>query len=147
MVTELPGLAFPASAQERREVFWRLSPRERVALIAYLAEGNEGAAGRLAREPGWVLDAALRETSASKVFAAHLGQVDSYELAALRLGKKTEALYERAVELTRQLDRYSHGATVRFSDAEVDQARGAGVVIEFDRCYPLIVDRALYRSS
>ena len=32
-VMELPGLAFPASAQERREVFWRMSPRERVALM------------------------------------------------------------------------------------------------------------------
>jgi hypothetical protein len=29
---------------------------------------------------------------------------------------------------------------------EVDQARAAGVVIEFDRGYPLIVDRALYRE-
>ena len=32
-VTELPGLAFPVSAQERREVFWRMSPVERVALM------------------------------------------------------------------------------------------------------------------
>ena len=32
-VTELPGLAFPASAQERREVFWRMSSVERVALM------------------------------------------------------------------------------------------------------------------
>jgi hypothetical protein len=32
-VTELPGLAFPASARERRQVIWRLSPRERVALM------------------------------------------------------------------------------------------------------------------
>ena len=32
-VTEIPGLAFPASAQQRREVFWRLSPTERIALM------------------------------------------------------------------------------------------------------------------
>ena len=32
-VTEIPGLAFPASAQERRAVFWRLSPVERIALM------------------------------------------------------------------------------------------------------------------
>ena len=32
-VTELPGLAFPASAQQRREAFWRLSPAERIALM------------------------------------------------------------------------------------------------------------------
>jgi hypothetical protein len=55
-----------------------------------------------------VLDAALRESD-SKVFAAHLSRVDSHEVTALRLGKKTEALYEQAVELARQLDRYSYG--------------------------------------
>ena len=32
-VTEIPGLAFPATAQQRREVFWRLSPGERIALM------------------------------------------------------------------------------------------------------------------
>ena len=121
------------SSVEQLRAIGQVSPELLDALIAYLADGNEWAAERLAREPGWVLDAALRETSNSKVFAAHLGQVDGYELAPLRLGKKTEALYERAVELTRQLDRYSYGATVRFSDPEVDQARAAGVVIEFDR--------------
>ena len=74
----------------------------------------------------------LRETD-SKVFAAHLSRVDSHEVAALRLGKKAEALYDRAVELARQLDRYSYGADVRSSEAEVDQARAAGVVVEFER--------------
>ena len=102
------------SSVEQLRAIGQVSPELLDALIAYLADGNEWAAERLAREPGWVLDAALRETSNSKVFAAHLGQVDGHELAPLRLGKKTEALYERAVELTRQLDRYSYGATVRF---------------------------------
>jgi hypothetical protein len=32
-VTDLPGLAFPTSARERWQVIWRLSPRERVALM------------------------------------------------------------------------------------------------------------------
>ena len=109
-------------------------------LIGYLADGNQWAAERLAREPGWVLDAALRESD-SKVFAAHLSRVDSHDVAALRLGKKADALYEQAVGLARQLDRYSYGADIRFTDAEVDQARAAGVVIEFDRGWPLIVDR------
>jgi hypothetical protein len=55
-----------------------------------------------------------------RVFAAHLSTVDSYELTALKLGKKTEALYERAGELNRQLERYAYATTVRFSAAEVD---------------------------
>jgi hypothetical protein len=35
---------------------------------------------------------------------------------------------------------------VRFTDADVDQARAAGVLIEFERGRPIIVDRALYRE-
>jgi ParB/RepB/Spo0J family partition protein len=133
------------SSVEQLRTIGHVSPALLDALIAYLADGNQFAAERLAREPGWVLDAALRQTD-NKVFAAHLSRVDSHDLAALRLGKKTEALYERVVELARKLDRYSYGADIRFSEAEVDQARAAGVVIEFERGWPLIVDRSLYRE-
>ena len=35
---------------------------------------------------------------------------------------------------------------MRFSDEEVDQARAAGVTIEFEHGAPLIVDRSLYRE-
>jgi ParB/RepB/Spo0J family partition protein len=120
------------SSVEQLRIVGHVSPALLDALIAYLADGNQWAAERLAREPGWVLDAALRESD-SKVFAAHLSRIDSDDVTALRLGKKTEALYERAVELARQLDRYSYGADIRFTDIEVDQARAAGVVIEFER--------------
>jgi hypothetical protein len=100
------------------------------AVIAYLADGNEWAAERLAREPGWVLDSALRSTDA-KVFAEHLGGVSGYELGQLKLGKKAEAQVDRVQELSKVLDRYSYGTEVRFSEQEVDQARAAGVLIEF----------------
>jgi len=133
------------SSVEQLRAIGLVSPALLEALIAYLADGNQFAAQRLAREPGWVLDAALRETD-SKVFAAHLSRIDSHQVAGLRLGKKTETLYERAVELAQQLDRYSYGADVRFSEVEVDQACAAGVVIEFERGWPLIVDRSLYRE-
>src|SRR5450755_3392229 len=133
------------SCVEQLRAIATASPELLDAVIAYLADGHEWAAERLASEPGWVIDAALRDGSV-KVFAAHLSQVDGHELGELRLGKKIEALYERAGELTKQLDRYAYGATVRFTDAEVDQARAAGVTIEFERGWPLIVDRALYRE-
>ena len=133
------------SSVEQLRAIGAVSPQLLDAVIAYLADGNQWAAERLAREPGWVIDAALRDGN-TKVFAAHLHQVDGHELAALKLGKKTEALYQRAGELTKQLDRYAYSPTVRFTDAEVDQARAAGVTIEFDRGWPLIVDRALYRE-
>jgi ParB/RepB/Spo0J family partition protein len=133
------------SSVEQLRAIGTVSPALLDAVIAYLADGHQWAAERLAREPGWVIDAALRDSGA-KVFAAHLHQVDGHELAALKLGKKTDALYQRAGELTKQLDRYAYTTTVRFADAEVDQARAAGVTIEFERGWPLIVDRALYRE-
>jgi ParB/RepB/Spo0J family partition protein len=133
------------SAVEQLRAIGRVSPELLDLVIAYLADGNQFAAERLTREPGWVLDAALRETTHT-VFAAYLSQVDSREVQTLRLGKRTEALYERAVELSKQLDRYSYGASVRFAEAEIDQARAAGAVIEFERGWPILVDRGLYRE-
>ena len=96
--------AIALSSIEQLRTIGHVSPLLLDALIAYLADGNQFAAERLAHEPGWVLDAALRKTD-SKVFVAHLSRVDRYDIPTLRLGKKTEALYERAVELARQLDR------------------------------------------
>jgi ParB/RepB/Spo0J family partition protein len=148
---ELPELAqqmigdgrLALSSVEPLRAIGAVSPALLDALIDYLADGNEWAAERLTREPGWVLDSALRSSNA-KVFAAHLGgRVDSHEIAGLKLGKKAEAAYERAGELTQVLDRYAYYVDVRFDESDVDQARAAGVVIEFDRSAPIIVDRSL----
>jgi hypothetical protein len=92
-----------------------------------------------------VIDAAAREAN-GKVFVAHLTSVEHYDMTQLKLGKKADALWEQASELTTQLDRYSYGPTVRFADVEVDQARAAGVTIEFETGAPLIADRTLYRE-
>lgn len=117
------------------------------AVIAYLDDDNAWAAERLTREPGWVLDAALTHNDTKKVFAAYLHSATAREIADLRLGKKTEQLYTDAEKLHKQLDRYAYGPpTIRFTDADVDQARAAGVLIEFDRGRPIIVDRPLYRE-
>ena len=77
------------------------------AVIAYLDDGNAWAAERLTREPGWVLDAALSHAGDGKVFAAYVHSASSREIAELRLGKKTEQLYEQAEKLHRQVDRYA----------------------------------------
>ncbi|GEM_PF-2322749 len=116
------------------------------AVLAYLVDGNGWAAERLAREPGWVVDSALR-ASDTKVFAAHLDTIRSDQIAELRLGKKTDAFYEQACALRKQLDRHAWGRPeVRFSDEDVDQARAAGVLVEFERSRPVICDRGLYRE-
>jgi hypothetical protein len=93
-----------------------------------------------------VLDSAIRQGD-RKVFAAHLNQVDSYEIAELRLGKRTEELHAEAEKLHKQITPHAYGPPpIRFTEADVDQARAAGVVIEFERAAPIIVDRPLYRE-
>src|SRR4051812_39640502 len=62
------------------------------AVVAYLDDGNAWAAERLAREPGWVLDAALRHGD-GKVFAAYLDTAGAHEIAALRLRQKSDELF------------------------------------------------------
>ncbi|MGO9958842.1 MAG: ParB/RepB/Spo0J family partition protein [Solirubrobacteraceae bacterium] len=134
------------SAVDQLRAIKDASPALLDAVIEYLAEGNEHVAERLSSQPGWVIDAALR-TGRSGVFAAHLSRLDSYELAALKLGKKTEQLLEEATALHKQIDRYAYGAPpIRFSEQDVDQARAAGVLVEFGGSAPIITDRPTYRE-
>jgi ParB family chromosome partitioning protein len=140
------GIIHLAAVDQLRAI-GAVAPELLDAVIAYLDDGNAWAAERLMREPGWVLDAALTHAGSAKVFAAHLHSASSHEIAELRLGKNTEQLYTDAEKLHKQLDRYAYGPPqVRFSDEEIDQARAAGVLIEFERGRPIIVDRPLYRE-
>jgi hypothetical protein len=68
------------------------------------------------------------------------------QIAELRLGKKTSALYAEAKTLHGQIDRYAYGPPpVRIGEAELDQARAAGVLLELDRAQ-VILDRGVYRE-
>src|SRR3954449_12703048 len=136
------------SAVDQLRAIGTVAPALLDAVIAYLDDGNAWTAERLTREPGWVLDAALSHTGDKNVFAAYLHSTGAHEIAELRLGKKTEQLYAEAEKLHKQLDRHSYGPPpVRFSEQDVDQARAAGVLIEFDGPgRPIIVDRPLYRE-
>jgi hypothetical protein len=137
----------PLAAVDQLRAIGTVAPDLLDAVIAYLDDGNAWAAERLMREPGWVLDAALTHSANAKVFAAYLQSASSREIAELRLGKKTEQLYTDAETLHKQLDRYAYGPPqVNFSDDDVDRARAAGVLIEFERGRPIIVDRPLYRE-
>jgi hypothetical protein len=135
------------AAVDQLRAIGAVAPELLDAVVAYVDDGNAWAAERLMREPGWVLDAALSHSGDSMVFAAYLHSVSAGEVAELRLGKKTEQLYADAEKLHKQLDRYAYGPPqVRFTDEDVDQARAAGVLIEFERGRPIIVDRPLYRE-
>jgi hypothetical protein len=137
----------PLAAVDQLRAIGKIAPGLLDAVIAYLDDGHAWAAQRLTREPGWVLDAALSHAGDRKVFAAYLHSAGAREIAELRLGKKTDELYENAEKLQRQLDRYANGPPqIRFTDADVDQARAAGVLIEFEQGRPIIVDRPMYRE-
>jgi hypothetical protein len=134
------------SAVEQLRAIGAASPALLDAVIDFVADGNEWAAERLARKPGWAIDSALRAGS-TKVFCAHLTRMDPYLLPELRLGKKTDQLVEQAATLHKQLDRYSYGAPeFRFAEADVDQARASGAAVEFDHAAPLLTDRGVYRE-
>jgi ParB/RepB/Spo0J family partition protein len=136
--------AIALSAVEPLRAVGRVSPELLELVVAYAAE-NDWAAQRLGRETGRVVSEALG-ASEHTLFAAWLDKVAREEPKALRLGKKTEAAYEQAGELARQLDRYSYGPTVRFAEAEVDQARAAGALLELEGTWPIVMDKSLYRE-
>jgi hypothetical protein len=97
------------AAVDQLRAIGKVAPGLLEAVIDYLDDGNTWAAERLTREPGWVLDAALNHIGDRKVFAAYLHSASSREIAELRLGNRTEQLYEQAEMLHRQLDRYAYG--------------------------------------
>src|SRR5580693_1389314 len=111
----------------------RVSPPVLDAVVAFIApDGSEWASSRLVREPAWVIGQALRAGElAADVFAESLSHTNSFQLRDMQLGKTAESLLEQGGQLRRKLDLYSSSFEVEFADEEVDQARAAGVLIEF----------------
>jgi len=135
----------PVSAVAALTKIVEVSPPLCEATLVPIAEG-EISGDQFAHNPGWVIGHCLRAGN-TKVFAAYLSGLDSREIAELRLGKASEAAYSEAERLHRQLDRYAYGPPmIRLADVEIDQARAAGVLIEFEHGTPIITDRALLRE-
>src|SRR3954470_13593344 len=109
------------------------------------AEGNALGA-QLARDPGWLVRQVLSHRP-GELFAELVGgTLYEDQVAELKLGKKTTALYAEAKTLHGQLDRYAYGPPpVRIGESELDQARAAGVLLELDRTQ-VILDRGVYRE-
>ena len=108
------------------------------------AEGN-ALGEQLARDPGWLVRQALSHRPGELFAALAGGTLYEDQIAELKLGKKTTALYAEAKTLHGQLDRYAYGPPVRIGEAELDQARAAGVLLELDRTQ-VILDRGVYRE-
>jgi hypothetical protein len=91
-----------------------------------------------------VLAEALR---ISDTFGAYLTDIDGRHIEALALGKRASAQYEEIVDLDKKLGGYAHSQPrVPFTDADVDQARAAGVLIELPGAQPVLIDRDVFRE-
>jgi ParB/RepB/Spo0J family partition protein len=135
----------PVSAVATLTKIAEVSPQLCEAALAPIAAG-EISGEQFASNPGWVIGHALREGT-TKAFGAYLNTLNHGEVSELRLGKKLDATYAEAEALHRQIDRHAYGPpAIRFTETEVDQARAAGVLIEFDYGAPVITDKALFRE-
>ena len=120
--------------------------RELCEVVLAPVSSGEISGEQFASNPSWAIGHALR-ANPTAVFAAHLSALRASEIDELRLGKKADEALAMADELHRKVDRYAYGPPpIRFADAEVDQARAAGVLIEFDEGTPIITDRSLFRE-
>jgi ParB/RepB/Spo0J family partition protein len=135
----------PVSAIDALLAITDVSPQLGEALVVSVARGQV-AGSQLVNNAGWAIGQALRDAG-KDTFGAYLNTVHPNDLKSLRLGKKTEALVAEGEKLHKQVDQYAYGPpTIRFTDADIDQARAAGVLIELDRSAPIITDVALYRE-
>ena len=136
----------PVSAIDTLLAIADVSPAARRRRSSQTSPTGTVAGSQLVSNAGWAIGQALRDAG-KDTFGAYLNTVHPDDLKSLRLGKKTDALVAEAEKLHKQVDQYAYGPpTIRFTDADVDQARAAGVLIEFDRGAPIITDRALYRE-
>ena len=134
------------AAVDQLRAIGTVAPELLDAVIAYLDDGN--ALGRRASDPRAGLGARRRPARAATARCSpptSTGRRARDRRAAA--GQEGRAALREAEKLHRQLDRYAYGPPpIRFTDADVDQARAAGVLIEFEHGTPIIVDRALYRE-
>ena len=135
----------PVSAIDTLLAVADVSPQIADAICTSVGAGAV-AGSQLVNNAGWAIGQALRD-GGKDTFGAYLNTVHPNDLKSLRLGKKTDALVAEAEKLHKQVDQYAYGPpTIRFTDADVDQARAAGLLIELDRSAPIITDLALYRE-
>ncbi|MEA2350423.1 MAG: hypothetical protein QOG86_1364, partial [Thermoleophilaceae bacterium] len=128
-----------------------VSPPLAQGVAAAIAAGDVHGA-ELANNPGWAIGRGTRHLPKG-AFAEYLEQLNPATLKTLRLGKKMDALFAEAESLHKQVEQYAYGPPAfRFTQEDVDQARAAGVLIEFEHgrghghTAPVITDRAVYRE-
>jgi ParB/RepB/Spo0J family partition protein len=117
------------------------------AVIEYVAEhADEIEPDDLVHGPLTILMAAV-ETTERDVFAAPLSQVPLDRPDLLPQDDETTRLLSEARELHKTANPYSYSdPRIRFTEAETDRARAAGVLLENDDETPLVTDLAVYQD-
>jgi ParB/RepB/Spo0J family partition protein len=117
------------------------------AVVEFIGEyAEEMAPDDFAHRPLSILMAAVEETELD-VFAAPLGEVPLKATEVLPDDEPTQALIAEAGDLHKQLHRFSYnGPHIRFTEAEIDRARAAGVLLEYGEEQPLVTDLAMYQD-
>lgn len=134
----------PLAAVEPMRVIAATSPELLSTVVAHIDEtGDDHTADRLAGEPLRALGLALDRTG-SDVFFAPLHQVPLHDLEDLALDDATLTLLAEAGELEKKINPWNHYLRIPFTDAEVDRARAAGVLIEIGDETPVVTDAAVF---
>jgi ParB/RepB/Spo0J family partition protein len=121
-----------------------VSPTLCEAAVATVASGKLSGE-QFCAAPAWAIRVAKRD--GAKVFAATLDVLPPGDAEQLRLGKKADAALAECAALYKKLVPHAYDPpAIRFAEADVDQARAAGVLIEFERGEQIITDRPLYRE-
>ena len=134
--------AIALSAVDQLRAIGKVSPPLLDALIAYLCRRQR--VGRRAADPRAGLGARRRAARERQqgVRRAPRPSIDDYEHRAAEARQEgPRRCSSRRASCTSSSTATPTAPTVRFCDEEVDQARAAGVMIEFERGAPMIVDR------
>jgi ParB/RepB/Spo0J family partition protein len=131
---------------EPMRVIAQASPALLDAAIEFIREyGHEIAPDDFVHVPLSILTAAVEATE-GEVFAAALGVVP-LRSDLLSNDEATAALIAEARTLHKQINPYSYSdPTIRFTEAEIDRARAAGVLLEYGEESPLVTDVAVYQD-
>jgi ParB/RepB/Spo0J family partition protein len=134
-----------ATVEPMREIA-QANPELLDVVVEFIGEyAHEIAPDDLAYQPLSILFAAVEATERD-VFVGHLSEVHLTAVGLIPDDETTTALIAEARELHNQ-NPYSLGDPhIRFTEADVDRARAAGVLLEFGEEIPVVTDLAVYQD-
>jgi ParB/RepB/Spo0J family partition protein len=116
------------------------------AVVEFIGEYSEEIApDDLAHQPLSILMAAVEETELD-VFAAPLGEVPLKAVGLIPDDEATTTLIAEARELHKQIPCSYGDPHIRFTEADVDRARAAGVLLEYGQESPVVTDLVVYQD-